>query len=159
MAGQGQQHRTKEELNDALYDACGRDNDQARAEELLGRGADQHALVYGDCNALHLAALCGREQIVAMLRRRGAVLEARTRYRETALLLAALHDKPEVCLLLIAKGADLRVRDKYNQSALSHYGLSCRTLSLAWIKDTLFVNAMAENLLVLRSCKCPQTWR
>ena len=35
MAGQGQQQMTQEELNDALWDACGWDNDQARAEELL----------------------------------------------------------------------------------------------------------------------------
>ena len=38
---------TQEELNVALYRACGRDNDQARAEELLGRGADPNALVDG----------------------------------------------------------------------------------------------------------------
>ena len=122
--GQGQQQMTQEELNDALFMACGHDNDQARAEELLGRGADQHALAYGGWNALHLAARWGREKIVAMLLSRGAVLEARSDItRLTALLLAALEDKPEVCLLLIAKGADLRVRDKYNNSALSLYGL------------------------------------
>ena len=57
-----------------------------------------------------------------MLLSRGAVLEARTRGRQTALLLAALSDKPEVWLLLIAKGADLRVRNNDNRSALSHYG-------------------------------------
>jgi hypothetical protein len=45
MAGQGQQAMTQEELNSALCKACGRENDQVRVEELLGRGADQHALV------------------------------------------------------------------------------------------------------------------
>ncbi len=125
MAGQGQQQMTQEELNRALWLACGRDDDnnQARAEELLGRGADPNALAYGDWNALHRAAYCGREQIVAMLLSKGAVLEARTGYGgSTALLLAALKDKPKVWLLLIAKGADLRVRNKFNRSALSHYG-------------------------------------
>jgi hypothetical protein len=40
MAGQRQQAMmTQEELNKALYKACGVDDDQARAEELLGRGA------------------------------------------------------------------------------------------------------------------------
>ena len=39
MAGQGEQHMTQKELNRALYLACGRDNDLARAEELMGRGA------------------------------------------------------------------------------------------------------------------------
>jgi hypothetical protein len=43
MVGQGQQQMMQEELNRALYEACGRVNDLARAEELLGRGADQHA--------------------------------------------------------------------------------------------------------------------
>ena len=113
---------TQEELNYALYDACGRDNDQARAEELLGRGADPNALVYGHYYALHWAAIYGNEQIVAMLLSKDAVLEARTSGGSTALLLAAYYDKPEVCLLLIAKGADLRVRNKYNNSALSLYG-------------------------------------
>ena len=121
MAGQGEQQMTQEELNWALYDACSYDNDLARAEELMGRGADQHAL-YGGWNALHRAACYGSEQIVTMLISKGAVLEARTSHGYTALLLAALFDKPEVCLLLIAKGADLRVRDKRNQSTLSLYG-------------------------------------
>ena len=122
MAGQGQQQMTQEELNEALSWACGEDNDQARAEELLGRGADQHALAVGIYNALHLAAHWGREQVVAMLLSRGAILEARTGLGGTALLLAALNGKPEVCLLLIAKEADLRVRSNNNRSALSHYG-------------------------------------
>ena len=47
MAGQGQQHMTQWELNKALYNACGPNNDQARAEELLGRGADPNALMLG----------------------------------------------------------------------------------------------------------------
>ena len=38
MAGQGQQYMTQEELNEALYWAYGLNNDQARAEELRGRG-------------------------------------------------------------------------------------------------------------------------
>ena len=122
MAGQGQQQMTQEELNEALHLACGPANDQARAEELLGRGADPNAIVDSNWNALHRAAYWGNEQIVAMLLSRGAVLEARTDCGGfTALLLAALNGKPEVCLLLIAKGADLRVRDKYNRSALSDY--------------------------------------
>ena len=48
---------TQEELNEALYMACGRDNDVAHAEELIGRGADQHALVAAGWNALHWAGL------------------------------------------------------------------------------------------------------
>ena len=133
MAGQGQQQMKQKQLrqlrllNYALFNACGDDNDQAHAEELLGRGADPNALVNGNWNALHGAAINGREQIVAMLLSRGTVLEARTFDGSTALLLAAFFDKPEVCLLLIAKGADLRVRsikyNNYNRSALSHYGV------------------------------------
>ena len=126
MAGQGQQQMTQEELNRALCNARGRANDSARAEELLGRGADQHDLVNGynaRYNALHQAARYGREQIVTMLLSKGAVPEARSHgIGETALLLAALEDKPVVCLLLIAKGADPRVRSNNNRSALSHYG-------------------------------------
>ena len=39
MAVQGQQQMTQEELNRALIDACAEDNDLAKAEELMGRGA------------------------------------------------------------------------------------------------------------------------
>jgi hypothetical protein len=46
MAGQGQPQMTQEELIEALLDACGRSKDQARAEELLGWGADPNALPY-----------------------------------------------------------------------------------------------------------------
>jgi len=36
MAGQGWKEMSQDQLNDALFDACGRDNDQARAEEPQG---------------------------------------------------------------------------------------------------------------------------
>ena len=62
MAGQEQQQMTQEELNWALYDACGEDNDLARAEELLGRGADPNALVYG-YNALHAAVTSAESRL------------------------------------------------------------------------------------------------
>jgi len=114
---------TRKQLNRALYDACGKDNDQTRAEELLGRGANPNTVLGGYRNALHQAAVFGREQIVIMLLSKGAVLEKRSCHGYTALLLAAFCDKPKVCLLLIAKGADLRVRSNVNNhSALSHYG-------------------------------------
>ena len=109
-------------------------NKQARVEELLGRGADQHAFgkfepgVY--YNALHIAAWYGREQIVIMLLSKGAILEVRSRAHgthtavhiagtHTAVHIAAMRDKPEVCLLLIAKGADLRYE---GLNVLLHYG-------------------------------------
>jgi ankyrin repeat protein len=75
--GQGQGQMTQEELNYTLYDACGCANGQARAEELLGRGAAPNALVNVVWNALHRAARWGREQIVAMLLSKGAVLRPR----------------------------------------------------------------------------------
>ena len=144
MAGQGQQQMTQGELNEALCEACGGINDQARAEELLGRGADQHALVYGDRNALHWAASWGREKIVAMLLSKGAVLETRSFYGYTALLFAAHYDHPEVWLLLIAKGADLRMitRDTY-RSALSHYGV--------WARPRLDPSVKAQRVAELKA--------
>ena len=78
MAGQGEQQMTQEELNRALYNACGLINDLAKAAELMGRGADPNAKPNGEWNALHQAAYYGREQIVSMLLSKGAVLEART---------------------------------------------------------------------------------
>ena len=121
MAVPGQQEMTQEELDETLHDACGEDNDFARAEELLGWGADQRALVNG-FNALHWAARFGNEQIVTMLLSKGAVLEARTSGWSTALQVALLWDKPEVCLLLIAKGANPRVKNNDGHSGLSLYG-------------------------------------
>ena len=105
MAWRGEGQLTQEDLNRALSWACGFDNNQARAEELLGRGADPNALVNGNWNALHEAARNGNEQIVTMLLSKGAVLEARSGFSgSTALLLAALLDEPEVCLLLSPRG-------------------------------------------------------
>ena len=120
MAGQGQQ-MTQEQLNKALCKACGVDNNHVRATELLGRGADLHALVTG-YNALHTAAYFGRIPILNMLLESGAVLEARSFRGTTALVRAATQDKPEVCKFLIEKGADLHAADNENMSALTHYG-------------------------------------
>ena len=83
MAGQGQQVMTQAQLNLALNWACSQLSDPARAEELLGRGADQHALVEG-WNVLHVAASHGRAATVNMLLDKGAVLEARGAEGNTA---------------------------------------------------------------------------
>ena len=123
MAAAGQQAMTQEELNKALWDACGFGNDLPRAVKLLDRGADPNALVEGR-NALHAAAVWGRLEFVKILLGRGAVLEGRTSSGSSALLLAAVLDRLEVCLFLIAKGADLRVVDNDNRSALSRYGFN-----------------------------------
>ena len=112
---------TQAELNNALHFAI-RDNDPEQAEEWLGRGADQLALL-GGWNALHRASSFGRAEIMVMLMGKGGVsLEALTDLGNTALNIAAFYNKPKVWKLLITKGADLRVRDKDNRSALSHYG-------------------------------------
>ena len=57
MAAAGQQTMTQEQLNRALWDACGYDNDLPRAVELLDRGADPNVLVRNGHNALHSAAM------------------------------------------------------------------------------------------------------
>jgi len=122
MAAAGQQAMTQEELNNALWGACGRANDLPRAVELLDRGADPNALV-GSVNALHMAAGYGRLEIVKTLLGRGAILEGRNSEGASAMHIAALWNHLEVCLFLIARGADLRVVDYRNYSALSHYGV------------------------------------
>jgi hypothetical protein len=122
MAAAGQQAMTQEQLNEALLDACGEDNNLPRAVEMLDRGVDPNMLSMGDINALHLAVMYGRLEIVTMLLGRGAVLESRSSGGFSALLLAALLDHFELCLLLIARGADLRVVSDRNCSALRHYG-------------------------------------
>ena len=122
MAGQGQKVMTQAQLNLALNWACSQLSDPARAEELLGRGADQHALVEG-WNVLHVAASHGRAATVNMLLDKGAVLDARDAEGNTALLWAAFRDGPEICKLLIERGADLRVLNDNDKSAFTHYGL------------------------------------
>jgi len=109
MAAAGQQAMTQEELNLALCDACSKDNDLPRAVQLLDMGADPNSLVGDSFNALHMAAIHGRLEILKTLLGRGAVLEGRTSYGASALLFAALYDRLEMCLFLIARGADLRV--------------------------------------------------
>jgi ankyrin repeat protein len=122
MAAAGQLAMTQKQLNRVLWHACGARNDLPHAVELLNRGADPNVLLMWGKNALHMAAMSGRLEMVTMLLDRGAVLESRSDWGSNALTLAALYDRLEVCLLLIARGADLRVVNNHNQSALSHYG-------------------------------------
>jgi len=123
MAGQGEQGMTQEQLNMALLMACGSYHDLARAEELIGRGADLHAIV-GAWNALHCAAMYGLSPIVRMLLRKGALVDRRTGISTglTALYWAGLYNRIDTFKLLIDHGADLRIRDNMNESVLTEYG-------------------------------------
>jgi len=118
MADQGQQ----QELTLDLIRAC-RDNNQARAEQLLEQGADPHALLRSiGWNALHMACVSGHVHIVNVLLDAGVWLESRDAANATALLLASIYNKPEVCFLLLAKGAELHAMNNRNETAVTHYG-------------------------------------
>ena len=123
MAASEQQTMTQKELNRALWHACGTRDDLPRALDLLDRGADPNELLRWGKNALHMAAMYGRSDMVMILLERGMFLESRTAWGSNALILAALYDRLELCLLLIARGADLRVVNNDNRSALSDYGI------------------------------------
>ena len=116
---------TQEELNKALWAACGIYNNLPRVVELLDRGANPNAFVHGTNNAMYRAAVCGFLEIVMTLLDRGAELETRDGWDQTALLGAALDGHLEVCLLLISRGADLLTMDKHGRGALTRYDNRC----------------------------------
>lgn len=71
-----------------------------------------------DVNAIQLASMLGRCQMIEYLRDRGADLNLRGKGGNTALMFAVVHQQINAIKLLVESGADLDATDKYGYTAL-----------------------------------------
>ena len=97
--------RVSPPMADRLFSAVWR-GDAAEAERLLQDGANVNAAGVGGWTPLHWASMCGRTQVVPILLRAGAVVDARgNSYLWTPLMLAAMHGHAAIIKLLLEAGA------------------------------------------------------
>ena len=92
--------------------------------------------------ALTIACRCGQLEIVQLLLKLNAFLNAKNDSGATALMYAAAGGFDKICKLILDAGADVRITDKDKQSALEYAQLNNRT--------------KLENLLQLYACE--YTW-
>ena len=92
--------------------------------------------------ALTIACRCGQLEIVQLLLKLNAFLNAKNDSGATALMYAAAGGFDKICKLILDAGADVRITDKDKQSALEYAQLNNRT--------------KVENLLQLYACE--YTW-
>lgn len=71
-----------------------------------------------ELNALQLASMLGRQQILEYLRDRGAELNTQGKGGNTALMLAVVHQQINAIKMLVESGADLDLTDDYGYTAL-----------------------------------------
>lgn len=84
-----------------------RNDNRGAMRTLLDRGMDANAVIDENANSiLMIAAREGSETVVTELLARGARLNARNRFGETALMLAAYHGHRKVFQQLLERGAE-----------------------------------------------------
>lgn len=91
--------------------------DKNLVELIVDRGADLNATTRG-FTPLMSAAWNGRVEIMRILIKSGADINARDDYGRTPLMLAVSHNKVEAVKLLLAKGAEKNLRESDGYTAL-----------------------------------------
>lgn len=106
-------------LGEALFDAV-QEGNTTTIQKLLDRGADPNLAGPEGIAALHLACFLGDAEVVRLLAKRGADVDAVLEMfdDETALITAAGDGKTEIVAALLAAGADLEARDDKGRTAL-----------------------------------------
>ena len=69
---------------------------------------------------LMVASKNGHTEIVQLLLEKGAYVNAKDNYGETALMLAAANGRTEIVQLLLEKGADVNAKNEYGRTALMY---------------------------------------
>jgi Ankyrin repeats (3 copies) len=113
----------KSEGGNAALLAAAIDGNAEIVQTLLDREADANARTGRiedelDDSVLMLAAQHGHPDVVRALLAKGAQIDDRNRFGETALMQAALAGFPQVIRLLAAKGANVNARDVNGRTAL-----------------------------------------
>jgi ankyrin repeat protein len=95
--------------------------DASKVDQITGADRDLANTAYDKENAvrpLHHAAYNGNTNIVALLIKRGASLEARTSDGKTALMMATIEGHKGVVACLIDAGADVNAKTKTGMTAI-----------------------------------------
>lgn len=79
--------------------------DEARARQMLKKGASPSAVDFWGCTALHAGAKGGMQGLCSELLSRGAEVNAADSWKDTPLHMAARAGHADVCKMLLAKGA------------------------------------------------------
>ena len=99
---------------------------------LLAFGADARAQsAHTGSTPLHLAARSGATEVVRLLIRHGAALEARNSHGDTALITATIAGQPETCAALLTAGARVDARNALGRDARWYAAASAAALSPA----------------------------
>jgi ankyrin repeat protein len=86
----------------------------------LVAGMKPNATNHDGRSALVVAALAGRETVVAQLLDAGADINARTKEGQTALMGAAVNGSTRIINLLLSRGADMNIKDSQEFTALMY---------------------------------------
>lgn len=92
----------------------------AMCEALLKAGADPHVTGNEEWNAMHIAALFGKTEIILVLSKYKKLLDSRAKYDHSPLTIAASSGNNEACKALLNAGADPLSTDGLSQNAM-HY--------------------------------------
>jgi len=106
----------------ALHYAC-EDNFYAIAAlTLLDKGANIEARTNNKKTPIHYACKNGSFEILQLLLKYKANLNATALNDKNALHFAAYYNHPDICIFLINQGMNPTLKDKKGKTALSHYG-------------------------------------
>lgn len=109
-----------EKKNKELFDAVS-NSDMEKVKALLDEGADVNANFTGKGTVLHGAALNGKSDLVELLIRRGAEVDAREdKFGATPLHLAAYFGHKKVVQILLLAGSNVYMKDKEGDTPLDN---------------------------------------
>ncbi len=106
----------------ALHYACEDDFYAIAATTLLDKGANIEARTNNKKTPIHYACKNGNFEILQLLLRYKANLNATALNDKNVLHFAAYYNHPDICIFLINKGMNPTLKDKKGKTALSHYG-------------------------------------
>ncbi len=116
----GGQVASVEKRNEELFEALSNGNTE-KAKALLDEGANVNATSKGRGTVLHGAALKGQSDLVELLVKRGAAVNAKDdKYGATPLHLAAYKGHRTVVQILLLAGADVHAKDKEGDTPLDN---------------------------------------
>jgi len=112
------EHKSKNNINNELCQACIYDDDLEKIDFLLSNGANVHNKnIFGN-SPIILATFIGSIEITKKLILNGASIHDRNNNKDTPIILASIHGYIEIIKLLLLKGANINDKNKYNRTPI-----------------------------------------